>query len=231
MAPNKKRVELEVLQVTTAAQSMQSGPAGYVIILMEKEGTTALPVFVDPGVAHSIFVALHRQEIPRPLTHDLLKNVMQTFGISLREVIIHDLKDSVFYAVLVCECRGQVFTIDSRPSDAIALALRFHAPIYTYEHILEKAGFVVEEPSEKQTSKTKGKVQSARTTEKNPKTKPATTTTLKGKKLENLTSDDIKDLPSEELQKLLISAVEKEMYEVAALIRDELQRRGHLPSS
>ena len=143
---------------------------------------------------------------PRPLTHDLFKNFCVRFDIKIKQVIIHKLVDGVFYSSVICERDGIEEIIDSRSSDAIALAIRFEAPIYTYENILEKAGVVLK-------------------IEKEIDEKSLLKELFSDEKAETTTIDDLKEKSKKELEELLKIAVQNENYESAAKIRDEISNR------
>ncbi len=182
----------------------------YALILNEEKGERKLPIIIGGFEAQSIAIALENEVKPtRPLTHDLFKSFGERFEIYVKQVIIHKLVDGVFYASLICERNKIEEIIDARTSDAIALALRYNAPIFAYDSILKKAGF------------------SAKITE-NLSKQP------EDKWLENFVSDklnkndqkyDLKKLPVNKLKSLLSKLVSQENYEKAALIRDELSKR------
>ena len=122
----------------------QTQNGAYALILSEIEGERKLPIVIGTNEAQSIAIAIEKEiKPPRPLTHDLFKNFCVRFNIKIKQVIIHKLVDGVFYSSVICERDGIEEIIDSRSSDAIALAIRFEAPIYTYENILEKAGVIL----------------------------------------------------------------------------------------
>ena len=119
----------------------QTQSGAYALVLSEMEGTRTLPIIIGAFEAQSIAIALEKEiRPPRPLTHDLFKTFSDRFSIQIQQVIIHKLVDGVFYSSLICEKEGVEEIIDTRTSDAIAIAVRFEAPIYTYENILDKAG-------------------------------------------------------------------------------------------
>lgn len=118
------------------------------VVLGERRGQRRLPIVIGSFEAQAIAVAMERMVPNRPLTHDLFKNTLDTFNIYMKEVVINNLLDGIFYARLVCVKDGETFEIDSRTSDAIAMAVRFGCPIYTYDFILEAAGVVLEEAEE-----------------------------------------------------------------------------------
>ncbi len=212
MSKKSKRLPVSVVEVTII-KTNEYNPH-YVVILVQPDENIYLPIMIDAVVAYAIDVALKKMATARPLTHDLLKNILTEYNITVKEVIINDFKDSVFYATVVCvDENGEVKEFDSRASDAIAIALRTNAPIYVNKHVLDEAGMVahVSASTESGTSKQKGRAPA-------PKTKSIT--------LEDLTADDLKELPDEKLKELLDEAVKKELYEIAALIHEELKRRG-----
>ncbi len=177
----------------------------YAILLGEVDGSRRLPVVIGMFEAQAIAIHMEKIKSPRPLTHDLFKNTLQAFNIHLREVIINDLVDGTFHAKLICERNGEILEIDSRPSDAMALAVRFNCPIMTYDFILDSAGIAIEEPNEITVSH-------ARAEENIPQRDPY----------------DFTNYPLEELRKILNKMVEKEDYEMAAKVRDEIKRREEI---
>lgn len=184
----------------------QTQNGAYALILSELNGERKLPIVIGAFEAQSIAIALEKEiKPPRPLTHDLFKNFSIKFDIIIKQVIIHKLVDGVFYSSIICERDRIEEIIDSRTSDAIAIALRFNAPIFTYENILTKAGVIlkVDEANEDSRSIIKEIIQEDPTD----------------------SNEDYKNKNTEELQKLLKIAVLKENYEYAALIRDEIAKR------
>jgi len=171
----------------------------YAVVLGEKRGKRRLPIVIGSFEAQAIAVALEQMTPNRPLTHDLFKNALDTFQVKLKEVIINNLLDGIFYARLVCMKDGELFEIDSRTSDAIAMAVRFDCPIFTYDFILEAAGVVLDEQEGGYSSVS------------------VTTPTLDDSSYENWPVDLLKN----RLQEVL----DAEDYETAARIRDELKRR------
>ncbi len=186
----------------------QTQSGAYALVLGEDDGERRLPIIIGGFEAQSIAIALEKDvNPPRPLTHDLFKNFADLFAIGLKEVIIHKLQDGVFFSILVCEKDGMEQVIDARTSDAVALAIRFECAVYTYREILDKAGIILsegesQEPPQEGSSKPKAK-----------KTTPA-------KKIE------IKNQSVEDLHKLLDQAVKNEDYELAARLRDEIDKRS-----
>jgi bifunctional DNase/RNase len=189
----------------------QTQSGAYALVLSEMEGTRTLPIIIGAFEAQSIAIALEKEiRPPRPLTHDLFKTFSDRFSITVKEVIIHKLVDGVFFSSLVCERDGVEEIIDTRTSDAIAIAVRFLAPIYTYENILDKAGIylkVEEEFSIKEEFEAE-EIQ-ADLTENSPS---------KGSSFSGLSL--------KELNNQLIDAVADENYELAAKLRDEISKRS-----
>ena len=184
----------------------QTQNGAYALILSELKGERKLPIVIGAFEAQSIAIALEKEiKPPRPLTHDLFKNFSIRFDIIIKQIIIHKLVDGVFYSSIICERDRIEEIIDSRTSDAIAIALRFNAPIFTYENILTKAGVIlkVDEVNEDSESIIKEIIHEEAID----------------------SNDDYKNKNTEELQKLLKIAVLKENYENAALIRDEISKR------
>ena len=189
----------------------QTQSGAYALVLSEVEGTRTLPIIIGAFEAQSIAIALETEiRPPRPLTHDLFKTFSDRFLITVKEVIIHKLVDGVFFSSLICEKDGVEETIDTRTSDAIAIAVRFQAPIYTYENILEKAGIylkIEEELSIKETSEPEED-------------------SLELEELVIKKDNDFSDLSMQELNNKLNAAVANENYELAAKIRDEISKRS-----
>ena len=185
----------------------QTQNGAYALILSEIEGERKLPIVIGTNEAQSIAIAIEKEiKPPRPLTHDLFKNFCVRFDIKIKQVIIHKLVDGVFYSSVICERDGIEEIIDSRSSDAIALAIRFEAPIYTYVNILEKAGVVLK-------------------IEKEIDEKSLLKELFSDEKAETTTIDDLKEKSKKELEELLKIAVQNENYESAAKIRDEISNR------
>jgi uncharacterized protein len=193
-----KKIELEIVALSHSVSHSQN----YAIILGEKDGIKRLPIVIGGFEAQSIAVALERMVPNRPLTHDLFKNTLESFSIQLQEIIISDLVDGIFYAQLVCvQDDGKEYQIDSRTSDALALAVRFGCPIFTYDSILETAGVVLEENDNDESQATE-----STPTSETPR-------------------DKLSHLSLDALEKLLEDVLAEEDYEKAATIRDEINRR------
>ncbi len=189
-----KKIELEIVALSHSVTKSHN----YAVVLGEVGGDRRLPIVIGGFEAQAIAVAMENMAPNRPLTHDLFKNTLSTFNIDLKEVVINNLMDGIFYAQLICDKDGEELTVDSRTSDAIALAVRFDSSIYTYEFIMEQAGVIFE--GEEAEGKPKQRTKSAK-----PKS--------------------YADYSTEELEELLQKVLEEENYEKAAKIRDELQSR------
>lgn len=189
----------------------QTQNGAYALILSEENGPRKLPIVIGAFEAQSIAIALETDiKPPRPLTHDLFKNFCDQFAIKIKQVIIHKLVDGVFYSSIIAEQNNHEEIVESRTSDAIALALRFDAPVFTYKDILKKAGIYL------QTAKDKS-------VEEEEKSQISLDTLTKSK-----TSSASLNLSSKsltELNALLKEAVEAEDYEKAARVRDEISKR------
>jgi hypothetical protein len=193
-----KRIELGIVALSHSMTQSHN----YAVVLGERRGQRRLPIVIGSFEAQAIAVAMEKMVPNRPLTHDLFKNTLDTFGVQLREVVINNLLDGIFYSRLICVKNGEMFEIDSRTSDAIAMAVRFECPIYTYDFILEAAGVILDENEEE------GGSQSII---------PTANAAMDSQPLERLSSQDL----SERLQ----SVLDAEDYEMAAKIRDEMKRR------
>jgi bifunctional DNase/RNase len=192
----------------------QTQNGAYALILSEVEGERKLPIVIGAFEAQSIAIALEKEiKPPRPLTHDLFKNFADRFEIVVKQVIIHKLVDGVFYSSLICERDKIEEIIDARTSDAIALALRFQAPIFTYKNILDKAGIYLKGDASKEA-------------EEEQKKENIIVDELFTKEVE-IKSDrpNYKKLSLNELNNMLDQAVKNEDYEKAARIRDEISKR------
>ncbi|HAD14835.1 MAG TPA: hypothetical protein DCF33_20600 [Saprospirales bacterium] len=190
-----KRIELEIVALSHSMTQSHN----YAVVLGERRGKRRLPIVIGSFEAQAIAVALERMVPNRPLTHDLFKNAFDIFDIQLKEVIISNLLDGIFYARLVCTKNGELFEIDSRTSDAIAMAVRFECPIFTYDFILEAAGVILEEQEGGGFS-----------------TVPAPA---------ELDEEAVETWPIDALRGRLQEALDNEEYEMAAKIRDEMKRR------
>lgn len=193
----------------------QTQNGAYALILSEVEGERKLPIVIGAFEAQSIAIALEKEiRPPRPLTHDLFKNFSDRFEIVVKQVIIHKLVDGVFYSSLICERDKIEEIIDARTSDAIALALRFQAPIFTYKNILDKAGIYLKGDSSEEEEK------------ENQEKENIIVDELFSNEIEMKSNDpDYKKLSLNELNNMLDQAVKNEDYEKAARLRDEISKR------
>lgn len=192
-----KKIELDIVALSHSVTQSHN----YAVVLGEIDGERRLPIVIGGFEAQAIAVAMEKMMPNRPLTHDLLKNTLDSFDVTLKEVVINNLLDGIFYAQLVCERNGQVLEIDSRTSDAIAMAVRYECPIYSYEFILEAAGVVLEDQDIQEEG--------------------AETPKPKRKK----TPDTLESYSLKALNQLLDDVLESEDYERAAKIRDEINKR------
>jgi len=190
-----EKVDLRFLRITYS----HTHAGAYALILTEVEGDRRLPIIIGGVEAQAIAIQVENIKPARPLTHDLFKNLSDSLGVKLKEVIINDLVEGIFHAKLVLVQKGKEVEIDARSSDAIALALRFDCPIYTYEFILGAAGLKVEEGEESEGAEETGVIKSEK--------KPSAASTM------------------EELRNMLEEALDNEDYERASKLRDEIKRR------
>jgi len=204
VAPLKK-IKLEILGLS----SSQSQTGSFALVLGETEGNRRLPIIIGMFEAQAIAIEIEKILPNRPMTHDLFKSFSNAFHFHVEEIIISDLKEGVFFAKIVCSDGLKKTEIDARPSDAIAIGLRFDAPIFTFESILAEAGIVLtdQEEEEKVEPKAEAKAKVKKDTAKK-------------------SVEDYKNYSIEKLNDLLKDAIEKEDYEKAAKIRDELSKRN-----
>ena len=198
-----KKIELEIVALSHSITQTHS----YAVVLGEVNGLRRLPIVIGGFEAQAIAVALEKMQPSRPLTHDLMKNFMTAFNIDLHEIIISDLQEGIFFSKLVCSSDNDTIEIDSRTSDALALSVRFGCPIFTYEHILESAGIMMEDAGAARKKKSATGEEEEHT---------VTTTGSK---------DDLKSMSLEELNTLLNEVLEQEDYIRAIAIRDEINTR------
>src|SRR6201985_1304929 len=196
-----KKIELEIVALSHSITQTHS----YAVVLGEINGLRRLPIVIGGFEAQAIAVALEKMHPSRPHTHDLMKNFMSAFTIDLQEIIICDLQEGIFYSKLVCVSEHDTVEIDSRTSDALALAVRFGCPIFTYEHILDSAGILMEDSSSK-------------------KKKTSTTATISTTESGG-SREDLKALSMDDLTSLLNEVLEQEDYIRAIAIRDEINSR------
>jgi bifunctional DNase/RNase len=198
-----KKIELEIVALSHSITQTHS----YAVVLGEVNGLRRLPIVIGGFEAQAIAVALEKMQPSRPLTHDLMKNFMNAFAINLLEIIICDLQEGIFYSKLVCSSENDTVEIDSRTSDAIALAVRFGCPVYTYENILESAGILMEDTGGSGKKK-KGK-QEVMVEQDSP-----------------TGNEDLKTMTLADLNNLLNEVLDSEDYIRAIAIRDEINSRN-----
>jgi len=194
----------------------QTQNGAYALILSEMDGERKLPIVIGAFEAQSIAIALEKEiKPPRPLTHDLFKNFADRFEIVIKQVIIHKLVDGVFYSSIICERDGLEEIVDARTSDAIALALRFNAPIFTYKGILDKAGIFLKTTPKKKKDKISKDEESV------------LEELIDGEDKESVapSKQNFSKFSLKELNEMLDEAVDNEDYERAASIRDEISKR------
>ncbi|HEY0272412.1 MAG TPA: bifunctional nuclease domain-containing protein [Chitinophaga sp.] len=195
-----RKIELEIVALSHSITQTHS----YAVVLGEVNGLRRLPIVIGGFEAQAIAVALEKMQPSRPLTHDLMKNFMTAFNVELHEVVISNLQEGIFYSKLVCSNSEDTIEIDSRTSDALALAVRFGCPIYTYENILNSAGILLDDTTGKKTGKTLS---------------PTISEHEKG------AEDDLHAMSLEDLNTLLGEVLEQEDYIRAITIRDEINSR------
>lgn len=196
-----KKIELEIVALSHSITQTHS----YAVVLGEVNGLRRLPIVIGGFEAQAIAVALERMQPSRPLTHDLFANFMSTFNIDLSEVIIYKLEEGIFFAKLICQADGEEVEIDSRTSDALALAVRANCRIYTFENILEAAGLYLDQPE--------GATEGGEGASAPPP-------------VSKVTSDsDLKNMNLDELHTLLQQVLDQEDYVRAINIRDEINSR------
>ncbi|MET6997361.1 bifunctional nuclease family protein [Chitinophaga defluvii] len=195
-----RKIELEIVALSHSITQTHS----YAVVLGEVNGLRRLPIVIGGFEAQAIAVALEKMQPSRPLTHDLMKNFMNAFNVDLHEVVISNLQEGIFYSKLICSSNEETIEIDSRTSDALALAVRFGCPIYTFENILNSAGILLDDPAGKKSGK------------------PITPTISEHEKG---AEDDLKGMSLEDLDQLLHDVLEQEDYIRAIAIRDEINSR------
>ena len=192
------KIKLEIAGLSYS--QTQSG--AYALVLAETGGKRQLPIIIGGFEAQAIAIEFEKMTPTRPLTHDLFKNFAVSFSIEVKEVVIYNLIEGIFFAKLICERDGQVTEIDARTSDAIAIGVSFNCPIYTFENILSSAGILLDEETGNE---------------------------FDSDSLEDDEGDDSKDsinqVSIEELEVQLDEAIQNEDYELASKIRDEINKR------
>ncbi|WKK87615.2 bifunctional nuclease family protein [Marivirga arenosa] len=204
------KIKLEILGLS----SSQSQSGSFALVLGESEGSRRLPIIIGMFEAQAIAIEIEKIVPNRPMTHDLFKSFAHSFNYSVKEIVISDLKEGVFFAKIVCDNGMETVEIDSRPSDAIAIGIRFDAPIYTYEKIMSEAGIVLsDDKDEDDISELKKPVEKS--------SSPSTSTPQSKSDF-----DKLKNMSMDKLNELLEKMIQSEDYEKAAKIRDEINRRN-----
>jgi len=196
-----KKIELEIVALSHSVTQSHN----YAVVLGETEGSRRLPIVIGSFEAQAIAVAMERMSPNRPLTHDLFKSTLDTFHVELKEIVINNLLDGIFYARLICLKDGDLYEIDSRTSDALAMAVRYNCPIYTYEFILDAAGVSLEEAEDQ--------------------TQPVRERSSSGSSSVVVRGASLSSYSIEALTQMLEEVLGEENYERAAEIRDEINRR------
>lgn len=194
-----EKVKLEIVGLSYS----QTQTGAYALVLGEKEGRRRLPIIIGGFEAQAIAIELEKMKPSRPLTHDLFKSFAETFDVTIKEVIIYNLVEGIFFAKLICSNGSKEVEIDTRTSDAVALAVRFECPIYTYEFILSTAGIILEEDAIGEAKEENLDVDISELT----------------------AQDDYSSFSIEELETQLQKAIKRENYERASQIRDEIKSR------
>ncbi|MFK7922166.1 MAG: bifunctional nuclease domain-containing protein [Bacteroidia bacterium] len=215
---SNKKIRLDIIGLS----SSQSQVGHYALVLGEVTGNRRLPIIIGGAEAQAIALELENIKTNRPMTHDLIFNLARHFEINLVEIIINDLSEGIFYALLVMEVDGEIHEIDSRPSDAVAIGVRFKVPIYSYESVLEEAGIIIDDDDESAASYgddasglSLAEIEKSDPIEEEEEPKPVRRPRTSSKS----SKSSLKDL-----QKKLDDALIGEDYEEAARIRDEINR-------
>lgn len=196
-----EKIKLEIAGLSYS--QTQSG--AYALVLAETKGKRRLPIIIGGFEAQAIAIELEKMTPSRPLTHDLFKNFAEEYNINISEVIIYNLVEGIFFAKLICEQDGAEIEIDSRTSDAIALAVRFECPIYTYEFVLSSAGIILDDEDVEESELVEDEYNA-----------------------DDFSSDTetVERLTLDELKQKLKDSIDNEDYESASKIRDEIKRRS-----
>ena len=201
---NQAKISMQKIRLNILGLSVSQTQSGaYALVLAEENGERRIPIIIGPVEAQAIAIQLEGLKPPRPLTHDLIKNMAMAFDIALLEVTIYKLEEGIFYSELLCEMDGKEIRIDSRTSDAVALALRFRCPIYTTEDILKKSGIILDLEDEESPVRNYQ--------DKEDFGDPEVST--------------YSQYTEKELNEMINEAVQNEDYEKASVIRDELKKR------
>lgn len=203
-----KKIELEIVALSSSISQTHS----YAVVLGEVDGMRRLPIVIGGYEAQAIAVALERIKPTRPLTHDLFSNFLYSFNIDLQEAIIYKLEEGIFYSKLICNNDKETIEIDSRTSDALALAVRMGCRVFTYENILDSAGLYMDQSGENMEV-----------------VKESSATVDPGSTIEQDMNTNLKTMTLAELEDLLHKILEQEDYVQAIAVRDEIQKRKNKP--
>lgn len=208
------KIKLDILGLS----SSQSQSGSFALVLGEENGNRRLPIIIGMFEAQAIAIEIEKVVPNRPMTHDLFKSFAGAFNYSVEEIVISDLKEGVFFSKIVCSDGIRQVEIDARPSDAIAIGIRFDVPIYTYESILSEAGIVLNEFNEDEDGDDED--------ETDEESDDVERSYVKKEAVGSGTEDSIKNYSTDQLKSMLDDAIHKEDYEKAARIRDELNNRN-----
>lgn len=200
-----QKIKLEILGLSSSQSGSGSGTGSFALVLGEENGHRRLPIIIGMFEAQAIAIEIEKISPNRPMTHDLFKSFAQFFNFEVEEILISDLKEGVFFSKIVCTDGLKTIEVDARPSDAIAIGLRFGVDIFTYENILSEAGIVLSDFMDED---------------------EALEEKLPAPLSEKKSKDWMKDVHTDQLRAMLEEALGNEDYEKAAQIRDELNRRN-----
>ncbi len=209
-----EKIRLEIIGLS----SSQSQTGSFALVLGEVNGNRRLPIIIGMFEAQAIAIEIEKVIPNRPMTHDLFKSFALSFHFIVEEIVISDLKEGVFFAKIICSDGIKNIEIDARPSDAIAIGLRFDVPIYSYETIMSEAGIVLNDESEDMDEEEED--------EDEDNMEEATISSNKPEPSLTGREDQIKNMSLDQLQAMLDDAIEKEDYEKAARVRDEMNKRN-----
>jgi len=205
-----EKIRLEIIGLS----SSQSQTGSFALVLGEVNGNRRLPIIIGMFEAQAIAIEIEKVIPNRPMTHDLFKSFALSFHFIVEEIVISDLKEGVFFAKIVCSDGVKTIEIDARPSDAIAIGLRFDVPIFSYETIMSEAGIVLNDDMEDEME------------EDDDELDESPVDSFKSEPVSTGKEDQIKNMPLDQLQKMLDEAIENEDYEKAARVRDEMNKRN-----
>ncbi|ABG58633.1 bifunctional nuclease family protein [Cytophaga hutchinsonii] len=209
-----EKIRLEIIGLS----SSQSQTGSFALVLGEVNGNRRLPIIIGMFEAQAIAIEIEKVIPNRPMTHDLFKSFALSFHFIVEEIVISDLKEGVFFAKIICSDGIKNIEIDARPSDAIAIGLRFDVPIYSYETIMSEAGIVLNDDMDD--------MDEDEDEDDEDKLEEATISSAKADSSFSGREDQIKNMSLDQLQAMLDEAIEKEDYEKAARVRDEMNKRN-----